>query len=45
VEWVPFTFSRLHECRVVIAGFSNGVVRWLLLNTNGFFLLKAMKVH
>ncbi len=43
IEWLPY--SKKNQGRVVIAGFSNGICRWLLLNQDGFFLLKAVKVH
>jgi WD40 repeat protein len=42
-DWLPYT---KRNCgRVVAVGYTNGIVRFLLLNTEGFFLLKAMKVH
>jgi hypothetical protein len=42
VEWVPFT--KRNQARVILVGFSNGIVRMLLLKQDGFFLLKALKV-
>jgi hypothetical protein len=42
-EWLPFT--RKNCGRVMAVGFTNGIVRFLLLKAEGFFLLKAMKVH
>lgn len=38
-------FSNLNKGRVVIVGFSNGIVRFLLLKQDKFQLLKALKVH
>lgn len=43
IEWLPFT--KRNQARVVVVGFSNGILRMLLLKEDGFFLLKAMKVH
>ena len=34
-----------NKSRVFIACFSNGIVRYLLLNLTGFHLIKAFKVH
>jgi len=43
IQWMPFTMR--NQGRIVIVGFSNGIVRFLLLNQNKFFLLRAEKVH
>ena len=43
IEWLPY--SMRNKSRVLIAGFSNGIVRYLLLNQTGFHLIKALKVH
>ncbi|EAS07768.2 WD repeat protein (macronuclear) [Tetrahymena thermophila SB210] len=43
-EWLPYTMKN-KSARIILAGFSNGIVRWLLLNQNGFHLLRATKVH
>ena len=42
-EWLPFT--KKNSGRVLAVGFTNGVVRFLLTKSDGFFLLKALKVH
>lgn len=40
---MPFTMS--NKGRVVVAGYSNGIVRFLLLGQDNFTLLSALKVH
>jgi len=43
LEFLPF--NKHNQGRVVLAGFSTGIVRWLLLEESGFRLLRALKVH
>ena len=43
VEWL--SSNKQNKGRVVLVGFSNGIVRMLLLKENEFFLLRAEKVH
>lgn len=43
LEWVPY--SPKNQGRMIIAGFDNGIVRWLMLNQDRLFLVKALKVH
>mmetsp|Transcript_16248 Transcript_16248/g.13872 ORF Transcript_16248/g.13872 Transcript_16248/m.13872 type:complete len:351 (-) Transcript_16248:313-1365(-) len=43
LEWVPQNDS--NKGRVLLAGFDDGVVRVLLLNKNGFVLIRAVRVH
>ena len=43
ISWVPYTLKNL--ARMAVVGYANGVVRWILLNQEGIFLLKAVKVH
>lgn len=43
-EWLPYS-RRNSAARIIVTGSSNGIVRWLLLNPNGFYLIRATKVH
>ena len=43
VEWFPF--SKKHGGRLLVVGFSDGIVRFLLLDGKNFTLLKTFKVH
>lgn len=43
IEWLPFT--KKNNGREVIVGFSDGIVRFLLLADKGFHLIKSFKVH
>lgn len=43
IEWMPYT--KRNYGRVVVCGYVNGIVRFLLLKQDGFHLLRAMKVH
>lgn len=41
--WLPYTKKNL--ARVIIAGYSNGIARWLLIEQGQIRLLKAIKIH
>ncbi|CAD8122108.1 unnamed protein product [Paramecium sonneborni] len=43
IQWMPFTMT--NKGRVVVVGYSNGIVRFLLLNQDNFVLLNVQKVH
>jgi hypothetical protein len=43
MEWMPY--SDKNNGRVVATGFSNGIVRILLLENSGFTILTAFKAH
>lgn len=43
MSWVPFNMR--NQGRELAVGFSNGIVRFLLINPIGLFLLKVYKVH
>ncbi|KRX11116.1 WD40-repeat-containing domain [Pseudocohnilembus persalinus] len=39
IEWLQY--NRKNQARLVLAGYSTGIVRWLILNGEGFHLIKA----
>ena len=43
IDWVPF--SKKNNGRVLVAGFEDGVVRFVGLDEKGFSLIRAFKVH
>ena len=43
IEWMPF--SKKNAGRMIVVGFSDGIVRFLFLESKQFALIKAMKVH